>query len=71
MPKLNITINYETPPDVDGDSVRARKTVDMWASLTATQKTAIQGIYERLKPIIEDKYGETARVEAASLEMDA
>ena len=53
---LNVTVNYATL-DAAGEQVtRSRETKDMYESLSATQKTALQGIYVTLSTAVKAEY---------------
>ena len=53
---LNVTVNYATL-DAAGEQVtRSRETKDMYESLSATQKTALQGIYVTLSTAVKAEF---------------
>ena len=53
---LNVTVNYATL-DAAGEQVtRSRETKDMYESLSATQKTALRGIYVTLSTAVKAEF---------------
>lgn len=69
MPKFKITVNVPAL-DADGVDHRARKTIDLWDRLTATQQTTLTNIHQRIQDAVNDRYGVDGRVEAMEYEAD-
>ena len=53
---LNVTVNYATLNAAGEQVTRSRETKDMYESLSATQKTALQGIYVTLSTAVKAEY---------------
>lgn len=68
MPKFLVLITYLTPPDVDGEQIKRQKEVDVLASLTVPQQTALAALVARAKTAIKARYGLEARVDALRYE---
>ena len=67
---MKVTVNFQTANDPDGDNTRVRKEVDVWASLTTSQKAEVQGIYDALVASLTARYGSSTIFEGTRFTSD-